>query len=377
MEAAPQPQSLQVTIIFERDKNVSESSTTVDRVNNAEGDRNVSNPSVPPGTLTTFPDDIVDLCSDEDVENHETANEGNKTSESSQYQLVLYDPAINGGSNVKDAPGGPGPVSCPSRPKKPHPFSDRTPRVLPSVGIFAVQCASCFKWRLVPTKEKYEEIREHLSQRPFFCDTAREWRPDVSCDDPPDITQDGSRIWAIDKPNIAQPPTGWKRLLRIRGEGSVRHYVAPSGKSLRSMLDIQRYLDKHPEYMTEEVSLSRFSFQIPKPLQKNYVRKRPVRPAFCNDAGDPGTQQYLPPSEGVRQPARITWVSTDGDTDSQPSSPALAYNYHLEAPASNPESSQPAKRRRIPPPMRYADDLVPTTLMPVWKSLTTSDFVVF
>ena len=56
--------------------------------------------------------------------------------------------------------------------------------------------------------------------------------------------------------------------------------------------------------MTEEVSLSRFSFLIPKPIQKNYVRKRPVRPAFHNDAGDPGTQQYLPPSEGVRQPAR-------------------------------------------------------------------------
>ncbi|XP_047946389.1 methyl-CpG-binding domain-containing protein 2-like [Salvia hispanica] len=363
MKATLQPQSLEVTIKVERDKNVGESSTTVDHVNNAEGERNASNPSIPLGTPTTFPDDIVDLCSDEDVENHDTDTEGNKTSENSQYQLVLYVPSVNEAGNGKDAPGGPGPISCLSPPKKPHPFSDRTPRVLPSVGLFAVQCASCFKWRLVPTKEKYEEIREHLSARPFFCDTAREWCPDVSCDDHPDITQDGSRIWAIDKPNIPQPPTGWKRLLRIRGEGSVRfadvYYVAPSGKSLRSMLDIQRYLDKHPEYMTEEVSLSRFSFLIPKPIQKNYVRKRPVRPAFHNDAGDPGTQQYLPPSEGVRQPARITWVSTDGDTDLQPSSPALAYNYHLEAPPSNPKSSRPAKRPRTPSQRRYADDLVP------------------
>ncbi|KAL1547918.1 methyl-CpG-binding domain-containing protein 2-like, variant 2 [Salvia divinorum] len=355
MEAPPQPQSLEVTIKFERDKNVSESSTTVDHMNDAEGEHNASNPSVPLATLTTFPKDIVDLCSDEDVENRDAANEGNKTSESSQYQLVLYDPAVNDASNGKDAPGGPGSISCP---KKPHPFSDRTPRVLPSVGFFAVQCASCFKWRLVPTKEKYEEIREHLSARPFFCETAREWRPDISCDDPPDITQDGNRIWAIDKPNIAQPPTGWKRLLRIRGEGSVRYYVAPSGKSLRSLLDIQRFLDKHPEYMTEEVSLSRFSFQIPKPLQKNYVRKRLARPAFHNVAGDPGTQQYLPPSEGVRQPERLTWLSTDVDTDLQPSSPGRA-NDHLGAPAaSNPESSQPAKRPRIPSPRRYADDLV-------------------
>lgn len=63
-----------------------------------------------------------------------------------------------------------------------------------------------------------------------------------------------------------------------------------------------RYLEKHPEYMSEGVSLSRFSFQIPKPLQENYVRKRPApaRPALQNYAGDPGMQQYLPQSEGDR-----------------------------------------------------------------------------
>ncbi|CAN1340340.1 Methyl-CpG-binding domain-containing protein 2 [Linum perenne] len=92
-------------------------------------------------------------------------------------------------------------------------------RVLPSVGAFTVQCANCFKWRLIPTQEKYEEIREHILERPFYCEAAREWRPNVSCDDPEDISQDGSRLWAIDKPNIAQPPRGWQRLLHIRGEG--------------------------------------------------------------------------------------------------------------------------------------------------------------
>lgn len=50
--------------------------------------------------------------------------------------------------------------------------------------------------------------------------------------------------------------------------------------------------------MTEEVSLARFSFQVPKPLQEDYVRKRPTRPALQNDPGDLGNQQYLPPSEG-------------------------------------------------------------------------------
>lgn len=50
--------------------------------------------------------------------------------------------------------------------------------------------------------------------------------------------------------------------------------------------------------MNEEVSLSRFSFQIPKPLQEDYVRKRPTRPALQNDAGGLKNQQYLPQPEG-------------------------------------------------------------------------------
>ena len=100
--------------------------------------------------------------------------------------------------------------------------SNPASRVLPSVGAFTVQCADCFKWRLIPTKEIYEEIREHILQRPFTCERARAWRPAITCDDPADISQDGSRLWAIDKPNIAQPPTGWERQLRIRGEGSTK-----------------------------------------------------------------------------------------------------------------------------------------------------------
>ncbi|KAH6825418.1 methyl-CPG-binding domain protein 02 [Perilla frutescens var. hirtella] len=346
MEATLQPRSLKVTIKLKRDKNVSDSSNTTDYLNNAEGERHVSDSSGPVGTLNTFCEDQANFISAERGKKHGTINEGNQTSESSQYQLVLYDPAVNGVGNSENAPDL---INCPPPLRRPHPFSDRTPRVLPSVGAFTVQCANCFKWRLIPTKEKYEEIREHILAQPFLCETAREWRPDISCDDPPDITQDGSRLWAIDKPNIAQPPPGWQRLLRIRGEGSTKfadvYYVAPSGKRLRSVLEIQRYLNAHPEYMQEGVCLSRFSFQIPKPLQENYVRKRPARPALRNDAGDLGFKGYLPPPEV----ARLTWVSTDVDTDLQLSIPALA-NDHLEAPGS--------KRRRRPSPRRYNDDLV-------------------
>ncbi|CAJ2665206.1 unnamed protein product [Trifolium pratense] len=152
------------------------------------------------------------------------------------------------------------------------------PRVLPEEYDFAVQCDSCLKWRLIPTKEKYEKIREHNLKHPFVCKQAREWRPSVSCDDPEDISQDGSSIWAIDEPSIAQPPCGWQRLLKIRGEGCSKfadiYYVAPSGKKLRSKVEVKKFLEDHPEYLKDDVNLSRFSFQIPKPLQENYVRKR-------------------------------------------------------------------------------------------------------
>ncbi|KAK9097702.1 hypothetical protein Syun_024747 [Stephania yunnanensis] len=189
-------------------------------------------------------------------------------------QLVVYDPQANGAFQNEPVPGDKAVYQTPPFNNAPRP----PPRVLPSVGAFTVQCANCFKWRLIPTKEKYEEIRESILQFPFVCEIAREWRPSISCDDPADISQDGSRLWAIDKPNIALPPPGWERLLRIRGEGSTKfadvYYQAPSGKKLRSMVDVQKFLLEHPEYITAGVTMSQFSFQIPRPLQENYVRKK-------------------------------------------------------------------------------------------------------
>lgn len=132
-------------------------------------------------------------------------------------QLVLYDPAANGTIAFEPYPE---PIQFQSPQYPSYSPPNRPSRTLPSVGAFTVQCANCFKWRLIPTKEKYEEIREHILDCPFYCETARQWRSDVSCDDPPDIYQDDSKLWAIDKPNIAQPPPGWQRLLRIRAEGS-------------------------------------------------------------------------------------------------------------------------------------------------------------
>ncbi|OWM89247.1 methyl-CpG-binding domain-containing protein 2-like [Punica granatum] len=229
-------------------------------------------------------------------------------------QLVVYDPLINGGGQIVPVPD---PSESQHSPFVRH-CANQPPKVLPSVGAFTVQCANCFKWRLIPTKEKYEEIRERILQVPFFCETVREWRPDISCDDPEDISQDGSRLWAIDKPNIAQPPPGWQRLLRIRGEGGTKfadvYYVSPSGKRLRSMVEIQKYLMEHPEYVANGVTMSQFSFQIPRPLQENYVRKRPSRGHVSYDG--------RPLDAGEARP--LAWAAPEDLTELQLGMPGLS-----------------------------------------------------
>ncbi|WVZ78647.1 hypothetical protein U9M48_026327 [Paspalum notatum var. saurae] len=148
--------------------------------------------------------------------------------------------------------------------------------VLPSIGAYTVQCAYCHKWRIVPTKEKYEELRQSICEELFVCERAREWDRELSCDEPEDISQDGSRVWAIDRPSISQPPSGWDREVRIRGASSKFadvYYTSPSGKRLRSMVEIKRYLEENPDYAREGVSLSQFSFATPKPLQEDYIPK--------------------------------------------------------------------------------------------------------
>ncbi|KAJ9550643.1 hypothetical protein OSB04_014688 [Centaurea solstitialis] len=63
-------------------------------------------------------------------------------------------------------------------------------------------------------------------------------------------------------------PPGWKRLLRLRSEGSSKfadvYYTSPTGAKLRSIPDVQRYLDTHPEFK-QVADVRRFSFQIPRP----------------------------------------------------------------------------------------------------------------
>ncbi|KAK3130435.1 hypothetical protein QOZ80_6BG0493390 [Eleusine coracana subsp. coracana] len=173
-----------------------------------------------------------------------------------------------------------------------------TKGISPTIGAFTVQCAKCFKWRLIPTKQKYEEIRECIIQQPFVCKRAREWKPNVSCDDPEDISQDGSRLWAIDKPNIAQPPRGWERQIRIRGEGGTKfadvYYTSPTGRKLRSLVEVDRYLQDNPEYVAQGITLAQFSFQIPRPLRQDYVKKKAKLISPGNETSTPSSKAIQP-----------------------------------------------------------------------------------
>ncbi|XP_062198448.1 methyl-CpG-binding domain-containing protein 2-like [Phragmites australis] len=204
--------------------------------------------------------------------------------------------------------------------------------ISPSIGAFTVQCAKCFKWRLIPTKEKYEEIRERIIQEPFVCKRACEWRPDVTCDDPEDISQDGSRLWAIDKPNIAQPPRGWERQIRIRGEGGTKfadvYYTSPTGRKLRSLVEIDRYLQENPEYVAQGITLAQFSFQIPRPLRQDYVKKKAklVRPS---DEASTITSKSLQPEE-VNPLSWAAPTAHEGDTSEEASRPDETFASEVE-----------------------------------------------
>ncbi|TVT97834.1 hypothetical protein EJB05_56890, partial [Eragrostis curvula] len=95
--------------------------------------------------------------------------------------------------------------------------SARRPRVGEKLLEFRAldfRCANCYKWRVIPSKEKYEELRESICQEPFVCErahVAHEWNHVLSCNDTEDMSPNGSMEWAIDMPNIAKPPPGWDR----------------------------------------------------------------------------------------------------------------------------------------------------------------------
>ncbi|XP_057767130.1 methyl-CpG-binding domain-containing protein 2-like [Salvia miltiorrhiza] len=172
-------------------------------------------------------------------------------------------------------------------------------KVWESVKLYTVRCGVCSKWRLIPSKHKYEEIRAKLGEEMFECATAREWRPQISCAHESDVEQDdGNFRWAMDKPNIPQTPPAWQRILRIRAEGGTKfadvYYVSPSNKRLRSMVELSRYLEENPRYEEDKIKVSHFSFQPPLPLDHKYVAKRQTRVQFASNTQNCGGKLEAP-----------------------------------------------------------------------------------
>ncbi|XP_073317311.1 methyl-CpG-binding domain-containing protein 2-like [Primulina huaijiensis] len=107
--------------------------------------------------------------------------------------------------------------------------SSSAKKVWESVRAYTVQCASCSKWRLFPSKE---ERRETINEQPLTCDIARRWKPDISCEMESDVKrEDQSWVWAMDKPNIPRTP-GNEYIIRSRAEGGTKfadvYHVTPS-----------------------------------------------------------------------------------------------------------------------------------------------------
>ncbi|KAK1696661.1 hypothetical protein QYE76_013358 [Lolium multiflorum] len=150
-------------------------------------------------------------------------------------------------------------------PASPGSSSQRKRGSTESIGLYAVQCCECYKWRTIPTKDEFETIRENFTADPWFCSK----RPDCTCKDPADIEYDSSRIWVIDKPNIPKPPPNTERLVIMRGDLTKTdiYYVLPNGKRAKGTGDVQKFLDANPEYK-DSLSLESFSFTMPKIVEE-------------------------------------------------------------------------------------------------------------
>ncbi|KAL6968384.1 Methyl-CpG-binding domain protein 4 [Sarracenia purpurea var. burkii] len=158
--------------------------------------------------------------------------------------------------------------------EKPKPSTSKKQQAgSPSVTVYAVQCGECFKWRVIPTEEEFEEIRSRFIEDPFSCNK----KANVSCEDAADIEYDSTRIWAIDKPNLPKTPPGFKRELVLRRDFSKMdaYYVTPLGTRVGAPSRIASFLEANPQ--CEGVSMSDFSFTPPKlmddTLPENVERK--------------------------------------------------------------------------------------------------------
>ncbi|PIA39356.1 hypothetical protein AQUCO_02600069v1 [Aquilegia coerulea] len=135
-----------------------------------------------------------------------------------------------------------------------------------SISMFAVQCGTCFKWRVIPTQEEYETIRHTFTEDPFIC----EKKSGTSCEDPADIEYDNTRTWVVDKPNLPMTPSGFKRGLTVRKDFSRMdaYYTLPNGnRKVRAPAEVEKFLEENPKYKEAGVAVSDFNFATPKIME--------------------------------------------------------------------------------------------------------------
>ncbi|EMS50154.1 Methyl-CpG-binding domain-containing protein 2 [Triticum urartu] len=200
-------------------------------------------------------DKVVDQWDDSDTEN---------SSGSASYQIVPYK-NVQGENNL--------------------PVLSKKRKFI--ISTYSVQCSTCQKWRVLPSKLKYEQIRENIIQVPFSCKYVHGWKPQVTCHDPTDIPEDNGMAWAIDIPCIPQTPLGY--------------YISPAGIKIRSKKEVERYLEDNPDYAAD-LHLSQFSFKVPKPpncpRQSELIEPTEVPPPVHEDP----VHNYMPVPHGEANP---------------------------------------------------------------------------
>eukprot|EP00271_Cylindrocystis_brebissonii_P003668 TRINITY_DN14885_c0_g1_i1.p1 TRINITY_DN14885_c0_g1~~TRINITY_DN14885_c0_g1_i1.p1 ORF type:complete len:329 (+),score=76.41 TRINITY_DN14885_c0_g1_i1:279-1265(+) len=247
-----------------------------------------------------------------------------------------------------------------------------------TLTTFTVQCATCYKWRKVPSLDLYEDIRAHVSKRPFYCEQTAQW-PDSearTCDSPPDLVQDGTLLWAMDRHDIPKPPPNWRRRIVVRG-GSTNnkfsdvYYHSPCGKSLRSVNDVEKFLGEHPEYKQQGVTLKMFSFTSPRAMPSDL----PTGPLPAAPPGG-GTKRGAAATPPLAPPAKRPIEPRESGAQpplAQGPTPAAASPDGAAAAAPPLAAPEPPAAQAQPPVPSASASLPEPVLLPAKEAPASSD----
>jgi hypothetical protein len=141
---------------------------------------------------------------------------------SNKSEEMLYDKVADQPDDTEhSSKGASSQIVCYDNGQGENPLPVPLKKIKHTINTYAVQCGKCRKWRLIPSKMIYDEIRETSREDLFLCQHVHRWKPGVSCNDAADISQDDG-FWVIDEKCTSPTPLGWKRRISIRSEGCGR-----------------------------------------------------------------------------------------------------------------------------------------------------------